>query len=208
MIQTAVICYHKNINKIYPSKWIGEYKNSIIKQTHLAFDLYELNYGGGEERVFENSNYESKEFPSFVYGLNYLLESLRNDYDCVMNTNVDDVYALDRFEKQLPYIERGYDIVSSNFSLVEDDKVIKTHAFDKLDIALELSNNHNVVCHPTVCYSKNFLMNNRYIPEQQPLEDMMLWQRTVKKFKYIILPDVLCYHRLHEQSVCQNEENR
>lgn len=208
MTQTAVICYHKNIKSIYPSKWIEEYKNSILKQTYTAYDLFELNYGGGEERIFEHSNYESKEFPSFVYALNYLLESLRNDYDCIFNTNSDDTYSLDRFEKQLPYIENGYDIVSANFSLVEDDKIIKTHAFDKLSIELELSNNHNCICHPVIAYSKNFLMNNRYVPEQQPLEDLMLWQRSIKKNKFIILPDVLCYHRLHEQSVCQNEENR
>lgn len=208
MISTAVICYHKSLFKIYKDEWIKDFRYSILNQTNNDFDIYELDYGGGVNHIFEKSNYQSKEFPSFVYALNYLLEQLRDKYDCVLNTNVDDYYSIDRVEKQVKQIQHGFDIVSSNFSLVEDDKVIKTHAFDKLDIALELSNNHNVICHPSVCYSKNFLMNNRYVPEQQPLEDMMLWQRTVNKFNFIILPDVLCYHRLHEQSVCQNEENR
>lgn len=207
-MNAAVVVYHKNLYDIYQERWVKEFKHSILNQTNKEFEIHELAYDGSSNRIFENSNYESKEFPTFVYALNYLLESFRNDYDCIFNTNCDDTYALDRIEKQLLYIEQGYDIVSSNFSLVEDDKIIKTHSFEKLDIALELSNNHNCICHPVVAYSKNFLMNNRYVPEQIPLEDLMLWQRTVKKFNFIILPDVLCYHRLHEQSVCQNEENR
>lgn len=207
-MKSALIVYHKNLFSIYQASWISEFKESILNQTYKDFDIYELDYGGGNNRIFENSNYESKEFPSFVYALNYLLEQLREQYDCVLNSNVDDYYSLDRVEKQVRQIQHGFDIVSSNFSLVENRNITLTHQFHNLNIPLELSNNHNCICHPVVAYSKNFLMNNRYVPEQIPLEDLMLWQRTVKKFNFIILPDVLCYHRLHEQSVCQNEENR
>jgi hypothetical protein len=200
------VCYHKNATQLYPEKWIEEYRNSILNQTYKEFDIYELEYSGGDYRIFENSIYHSKPFPSFVYALNYLLDCLFfMGYDCVLNTNVDDVYSLDRVEKQLPYIERGYDIVSSNFHLVDGNGNITRQTFDNLNLELELANNHNVIAHPAVVYSKRFWENNRYVPEQIPLEDMMLWQRAIKNSKFIILPDILLYHRIHSNSVCQSE---
>lgn len=204
-MKVALLAYHKNINSIYPKEWIEEYKQSILNQTYKEFDIYELCYGG-TERIFEDSHYQAIPCPSFVVALNYLLEMLRDEYDCILNTNCDDVYALNRIEKQLPLIEQGYDIVSSNFSLLQDGATIKVHSFEKLDIALELSNNHNLICHPVVAYSKNFLLKNKYVPEQQPLEDLMLWQRSIKNgYKFKILPETLCFHRLHSNSVCQSE---
>jgi hypothetical protein len=123
----------------------------------------------------------------------------------VANSNVDDVYALDRLEKQLPYIEASYDIVSSNFALTRDGEIVHRHEFHTMDLPIELSNNNNLICHPTVIYSKNFWKNNRYVPECQPLEDLMLWQRTVNKYAFFIHPDILLYHRLHDNSVCQSD---
>lgn len=206
-MKVALLAYHKNISTVYDPAWVERYKNSILNQTFKAFTIYEVNYGGGTERIFENSNYRSVEYPSFVYALNYLLiRTMIDGFDCVANSNVDDWYPSDRLEMQLPFIQQGYDIVSSNFSLVEDDKVIKAHYFENLNIALELANNHNVICHPSVVYSKRFLDNNRYVPEQQPMEDLMLWQRSIKNgYRFIILPETLCFHRLHNQSVCQSE---
>src|SRR5688572_693770 len=160
-MKKALLVYHKNLSSIYPAKWIEEFKHSIDNQTDKDFEILEINYGSGPERIFGNSQFELRTYPSFVYALNYLLDVCKvGGYDCAFNTNVDDTFALDRIEKQSKLIEQGYDIVSSNFSLVEDDQIIKTHAFDKLDIALELSNNHNCLCHPVIAYSKNFIQKN------------------------------------------------
>lgn len=205
-MKVALLAYHKNINTLYPKEWIEEYKQSILNQTAKDVSIFEQNYGNDNYRIFDNSYFESVPMPTFVHALNYLIKKvLSGGYDGIFNTNCDDYFSLDRIEKQLFFIEQGYDIVSSNFSLVQDGVIIKTHSFEKLDLALELSNNHNPICHPVVGYSRNFLLNNSYVPEQQPLEDMMLWQRTVKKYKFIILPDVLCYHRIHDNAVCRSE---
>lgn len=205
-MKRALICYHSRANIIYLEQWVSEYRHSVLNQTYKDFDIVELNYDGGSYRVFENSNYHSKEFPTFVHGLNYLLDSLFfAGYDCVFNSNLDDYFSLDRIEKQLPYIEQGFDLVSSNFALIQGDKIIKTHSFDKLDIEYELAHNHNIIGHASVVYNKSFWKKHRYIPEQQPMEDLMLWQRAIKNSKFIILPDVLLFHRLHSNSVCQSE---
>ncbi len=206
-MKCALLSYHKNLLELYPKSWIEQYKQSIINQTYKHFDIWEINYGGGEELIFEeNSNFASMQFPTFVHVLSFALDSLfQMGYDCVANTNCDDYYSYNRLEKQIPYMEQGYDICSSNFSLIIDDKVTHTHKFHNLDIKSELRRGHNPICHPAVCYSKEFWKNNRYVPEQIPFEDMLLWQRAINRgSRFIILEDVLCYHRLHSNSVCQS----
>lgn len=204
-LRLCLLCYHKNITEIYKPEWVEQYKSSIINQTYKEFDIIECNYGGGTERIFENSIYESKELPTFVHCLNYLLDKcFELGYDFVFNSNADDVNSIERIEKQLPYLMSGYDLVSANFSLINDNGIVHTHYFDKLNIAKELSVNNNIVCHPLVVYSKWFWEHNEYIPEQLPVEDMELWKRAINNSRFIILPDNLLKHRLHNQSVCQS----
>jgi hypothetical protein len=205
-LKCALIVYHKNAEAIYPDEWIFKFRESIEKQTYKQFDIFELEYGGGNLMIFENSIYESKELPTFVDAMNYLLDKVFSmGYDYCMNSNADDYFALNRVEKQLEYMNKGFDIISSNFSLVRDYEVIHTHRFDKEDIKLQLSLNNNILCHPVICYSANYWKGNRYIPESIPYEDLLLWKRSIDNYKFVILEDVLCFHRLHSNSVCQSE---
>lgn len=204
MGKTILICYHANIKSIYKSEWIDQYKQSILNQTFKDFIIYEINYGGGEERIFENSEYESKEMPTFIHAMNYLIEKALNDgADVIANCNVDDFVSHEWLNIQIPLMNE-YDIVSCNFLLLKDNKVVHRHYFDKLGIKQELDKNHNIVAHPAVTYSRKFLLENRYIPEEFPIEDMLLWKRTIDKYKFKIVSENLLFHRLHSNSVCQS----
>lgn len=209
MLKIAVIVYHKNVYQIYKPEWVELFKETLLNQTNKNFKIFELNYGGGVERIFDNSFYESATMPNFVYAMNYLLDKcFSGGFDYVFNLNSDDFYSLNRIEKQLEYAEKGIDIISSNFSLIQDDELIHTHRFDKLDIKTELDRKNNPLCHPVIAYSKKFWQQNRYNPDEIPFEDMLLWKRAIEKGNsFIILPEVLCYHRVHDNSVC-NSENR
>jgi hypothetical protein len=200
------MCYHKNAGGIYPQQWINEYRDSILYQEQQEFDIHEVNYGDTEYRIFSSSVFEQKRFPTFVHCMNYLLGSLFTDgYDCVLNTNADDKYSSKWVAQVAGHIAAGYDLVSCNFVLFQDDKLLHRHHFDRTNIAYELSRNHNVICHPAVGYSKKFWeRGNRYVPEEIPLEDLKLWQRAIANSKFIILPGHLCYHRIHDNSVCKS----
>lgn len=206
MSKIALLAYHKNIKNIYPSDWVEQYKHSILNQTHQDFDIFEQNYGGEKNRIFENSIFESIEMPTFVHALNYLMDKcFSSGYNYVLNSNCDDWFSLDRIEKQIPYLEAGYDLVSSNFALVQDNQIIKYHQFHNLNIQEQLDQNHNIICHPCAAYSRNFWTHNRYLPEEQPFEDIKLWQRAIKHSKFYIVEDNLLFHRIHPNSVCQSE---
>lgn len=206
-MRVALLSYHKNAEKLYEKSWIEEYKHSIDNQTFKDFHIFEMNYNGDNFRIFENSYFESVAMPTFVHALNYLLDKcFYSGYDYVFNSNCDDYFSINRIEKQLPYLEQGYDLVSSNFALVQDGQIIKYHKFHELNIEEELSKDHNCLCHPAMAYSKEFWKNNRYVPEEMKVEDLLLWKRALRSgSKIIIVEDCLLFHRLHNQSICQSE---
>lgn len=209
---SALIVYHKKVHGIYPDEWLKQFTDSIQAQTCQEFDIIELNYGAGVERLFPNSKFISKEFPTFVDGMNYLLGECFTTlgYQYVFNTNVDDYYAPERIERQLAYLKGGYDIVSSNFALIDTDgREFKRHAFHKSSILREFRRNHNIIAHPVVAYSKkSFSKGLHYNPSEIPYEDLELWKRMLPRNKFVILQDCLLFHRVHENSVCQNTNNR
>ncbi len=205
MLKLALISYHKNLDTFCEKRLVTEYKNSVLNQTYKDFDVFEVCYGGKEQRIFQNSRYEYKEFPTFVHCMNYMLDTLfENGYDAVLNSNVDDKNSVDRIERQVPYLEMGYEIVSSNFALVREGLLTHVHHFEHLDIETELNRNHNILCHPVIAYSRSFWERHRYIPEDIPFEDMLLWKKAIKDTKMIILPQILLFQNLHSNSVCQS----
>lgn len=207
MSKQALIVYHKNAETIYPKAWIDQFRASILNQTSQDFDIYEFNYGGSQYRIFENSTFYSRQHDNFVEVMNWLLEIIFDikKYDYAFNSNIDDYYALDRFEKQIPYLKKGYGIVSSNFALINDAGIeTLRHQFDKLDIQKELDTNHNIIAHPAVAYSKDFWKFNRYVPNEIPAEDLLLWKRGIEYHAFIVLPECLLFHRIHNNSVCKS----
>lgn len=208
-MKVALMSYHKNAYKLYPSKWLEDYKKSILNQTYYPFDIFEVAYGDEPERLFERSVYLHQEFQTFNHVQNFLLDHLFSEgYDCVFNSNVDDVYHPLWIDFLIKKIIDGYDLVSCNFYLVNDNgKTYKAHYFDSLNIEKELAYDHNPICHPAVCYSKKFWeRGNRYNPDDVKTknEDMKLWQRAIKNSKFIIHSAHLCKHRVHSNSVCQS----
>jgi len=200
-----LICYHKNLSKIYPTRWIDEFRDSILNQTYQDFTIMELDYGGGTERIFDESIYESKKLPTFIDAMNYLIgKALSEGAKAVGNLNCDDVYSPSWLDVQVPYLKK-FDIVSCNFSLMNENGVYHKHYFHDLDIKEQLSRNNNIIAHPAVLYSKKFLESNRYVPEQFPVEDMLLWKRTIDTYRFKIVEQNLLYHRIHNNSVCKSE---
>ncbi len=206
-MRVALMSYHKNLYEIYPEKWVEQYRDSILNQTFQKFSIYEINYGQSVGMIFWKSKYQSREFPTFVHCMNWMLDWLFNEcgYDAVANSNCDDIFSPQWLEKSIEKIKEGYDLVSCNFQLFNEHGIYHSHFFSRLDIAKELNRDHNVICHPGVVYSKRFWeKGNRYIPEQIPFEDRELWKRAIKNSNFIIQPEHLVLHRVHDNAVCRS----
>lgn len=215
-MKVSVIVYHKNITNLYKKEWIEKSFNSILDQSYQDFTIYELNYGGDDFKLYreyknsKNYHYYKIEMKNHAEAMNFLLnECIQDGYDVVFNTNLDDISHKNRFDIQLKYIKKGYDLVSSNFIYIDgDDKETLKMTFSESDIKKELDRNNNVICHPGVCYSRNFLEKNRYITTEIPEEDLLLWKRTVDNYKFFITPEYLINYRIHNNQVTKQFENK
>lgn len=211
-MKVALISYHKNVFTLYNPKWIQKHVETVINQSYKDFDIYELDYGGNGNRIFPYSKYRSNIFPTFVDAMNYLLDKLFNEeeYDVVGNLNCDDYYDLERLEKQLAWVRSGYNIVTSNYTLIKNGDEALITEYDKKDIRKELGRGNNIVAHPAILLTKGFWKTGlRYDPSEIPAEDMKLWIRALNfGFNIKIAPEPLLYYRIHENSVCNNVNSR
>jgi hypothetical protein len=213
-MKIAVILFHSNIKRLYKQRWIDTCLDSIIHQTYNDFIFYEINYGGDDYSVLENRKYEQKlkfwnlKKNNHAEAMNFLFDRVsEDDCDLVFNINLDDFYDLRRFEIQIDFAKQGYDITSSDFSYIQeiddfnDNLLFDMNMSDYEDINFTLKNNDNIIAHPCVCYSKNFIKNNRYDSNKIPEEDWDLWKRTCDKYKFTIINEVLLYYRRHSKQI-------
>jgi glycosyltransferase involved in cell wall biosynthesis len=208
-MKVAAIFYHKNISSLYREDWIEKSFKSVLNQTFKKFTIYELNYGKDDLKLCEKysnkkkSHYFNIEMDNHAQAMNFLIENcLKDGFDIIFNNNLDDISNEKRFELQINEIKRGYDIVSSNFIHIdsEDDEIRKMD-FSKIDIKEQFNLGHNVLCHPSICYTKKFLEKNRYISDEIPEEDFKLWKRTLSDYKFYIHPEYLIKYRIHNNQI-------
>jgi hypothetical protein len=196
-MRTAVISFHKNVRR-YPKEWIISYKKSILNQTNTDFDILELNYGGGNERIFGNSIFTSVFLNDHAQAHNLLVDvAFKMGYDFVLNSNVDDVYFPSRVDLQIKAYDANVPVISGNYQILNSD--YRT-AFHLLDMDAEFDRNHNIIAHPVCGYTKKYLeYRDKLISREIPKDDFRLWKRIRhKKAVFKIMPDILFYYRVSE----------
>ena len=209
-MKVATILYHKNILNICEKSWIDQCVNSILNQTYKNFTIYEINYGDDDFKLkgqYDTDlewNFYNKELENHAEAINFLFEQCEKDsIDYIFNNNMDDWSRFDRFQLQLnESLESGVDICCTNFIHIDgDNSEIRKMNMSEYDFQMEFDIGHNMVCHPSVLYSKNFYINNRYTPEEIPEEDFRLWKRTLKHFKFKLVDEYLIYYRIHPNQI-------
>lgn len=204
--KVGVIFFHKNIYEIYPKEWVDKCVNSMLNQSYRDLIFYEIDYGGDGLQLVEGSKFFSTEKINYADAMNFIISEAFNDgCDYVFNTNLDDYYSDKRIEKQLEYLEMGFDIVSSDFCYIDSNDII-IHYMNILksgSIKNCLSMDINVIAHPVVGISRKFWMdeNNRYDITKTPSEDLDLWKRSIENYKFYILEDILLFYRRHDYQV-------
>lgn len=211
----GVILFHKNIKTLYQKRWVDRCLESIINQTHSNYTCYEINYGADDYSLIDDyglkGKFYSNEMSNHAEAMNFIIDkSFEDGCDVIFNINLDDYYDIHRFTKQLIGIEKGYDVVSSDFVYVHErgnlDIIEEYLVTSDRDIKYELDRGNNVVAHPVVCFNKRFWESNRYIPSEIPKEDLNIWIRGINSgFKFFIIRDILLYYRIHNKQITSNE---
>lgn len=218
MNDVAVILFHKNIDGLYPWKWIADCINSIAGQTYHDFDVFELNYGADKTQLYPDSVFFQHELSNHSDAQNFILnEVFKKPYKYAFNTNLDDFYATHRILAQLDFLRQGFDIVSSDMKHInEDNMVTEQIVLHNRDVGLNFYGEHNIIAHPACAYSRKFWThpeNPGFVfqgPTEKtsfPYDDFTLWKWALSKgFKFHIVNDFLLYYRKHDNAV-SNKDN-
>jgi hypothetical protein len=218
-MKVSVILYHSNILTIYKKQWIQKCIQTIMKQTYKDFDLYELNYGNDNvnlKELFKISNkkhfYYKIKMNNHAEAMNFLLDTvfIEKEYNICFNVNLDDFYALNRFEKQIEAVKEGYELISSEYKFVHEiggiDNIggIAGLSMDSIDNLFK--RDITPMAHPCVCFTKEFWIKyGKYIPSEIPREDKLLWIRSYNNnAKLCILKDSLLFYRIHTKQISGN----
>lgn len=121
-------------------------------QSYQEYDIVECCYDNSNlsliemlknKNIFKEKKYFflNKKFKNNFECENYLFNYIFNDlkYDVCINTNVDDIYSYNRFEKEINEIKKGNDIVSSNYKIFQDYKN------EKYERKIDIVNNKELI---------------------------------------------------------------
>lgn len=128
-------------------------------------------------------------------------------YDRIAILDVDDYWADDKLEKQVPYLN-DYDVVGAKCEYFEGKE-------GSPPIPLgDFTNTHNIFSYNPIINSSAIIRKNdaiwddeRYVRDVG-LDDYSLWFKLFYfKRKFYNVNEVLCYHRVHKQSAFNNTNN-
>lgn len=194
---------------------------SILNQTCRDFDFY-IQYDGfvegevnqymldlNDERVKIQRRAENK---GLAQSLNDLLNIVKlKDYEFIARMDADDISVLNRFEKQISYLESNpiVDIVGGAINEIDEGgndrgKIVK-YPCSPNDCRVFFAK-RNPVAHPTVMFRRSFFENVgwHYPVDFERNEDTRLWHEGYKHECVIAnIPDVVLNFRVTDAMLTQ-----
>jgi glycosyltransferase involved in cell wall biosynthesis len=188
--------------------YLNEAIDCILNQSFKDFEFIILNDGStdGSDTIIEKyskldqrivfvNDYTNK---GFIYRLNQGLKLAKGDF--IARTDGDDICVLDRFEKQIRYLETHPDITlcSGWFEYIGAKTGVITLPLSHDEIKVHLLE-YSPIVHALMMCRRSFLtdQNLEYDPTAIAAEDYDLWTRIVGKATFANLPFVMLKYRMH-----------
>lgn len=191
--------------------YIGQCISSILNQTYKNFELVIINDGSTDETLNIINRFEDdrirlydRENKGLIATLNELIQLSK--YDFIARMDGDDICVSTRIEEQMKKINEGYDIVSSNAIVIDNNgnevKVTQYPTTQK-EIIAHLCFNSPFI-HPAVLARKK-IFDIGYSDKYIHAEDYCLWVNALlkKEYRAYCIKKPLLKYRVHENSVSQ-----
>lgn len=155
-------------------------------------------------------NYQRIEHIGIGAASNYGLKQAK--YDWIARMDADDISSPNRLEIQSKFIcNDSVRIISSWCGYFLNNKlkyIINTPVDDH--IIKEKLKLHSVISHQSSLFNKKFILNELggYSENLEAFIDYDLWLRAVNKVKFIVVPEVLIYARIRNDSVSNSKLNK
>lgn len=188
--------------------------DSVLSQTHKDFEFLiganacsdeffdELRAIANDSRV----RIFRTQLPQLAFTLNYLAEQACGDW--FIRMDADDVCEPHRFARLFEVIESGkYDVIGSWATLIDgNDRIIGqfTPPSERNAIRRKLLFS-NPIAHPTVAFSRSFLLQMRGYLGGYVSEDLDLWLRAIRSGARLAnIEERLLRYRMHDGQVSRS----
>lgn len=196
------------------SEYILQSITSILSQSFYDFELVIINDGSTDdtESLIKKVDdprirYFKKEHTGLADSLNFGLQKCSSQI--VARMDADDICALNWLEREFNvFNKKKRECVLSSWRAVFKDNRIKYIIDDKLEPTLINKKLllHSFISHPGVMYNKDLIISNGGY-RGDVYEDYDLWLRIHDKVEFYILPEVLIFQRIREDSLSRNNYN-
>lgn len=204
----VVMSVYKNDKLFFLKKSL----ESILNQTHSDFVLYIqcdgliardcMNYllSLKDTRIVIRERIENK---GLAYSLNELLAIIIDKgYEYIARMDADDVSTLDRFEKQVNYLQNNLDVDCLGTWAIEIDENSNEYFRKKMPVShkdcFEMFKIRDCLIHPSVMFRKSYFKKAGLYPLDTYFgEDTIMWAQGFNKgCVFANLPEFLLHFRL------------
>lgn len=189
-------------------KHLKEAIDSILNQTYTDFEVIILNDASTDRSEEIILSYDDQRIRyvknetnlQLVKTLNKGIELARGEY--IARMDQDDISVVERFEKQLRFMEDNIDIDVCGSYLqtigAKQEKWIYPTTPESIKISLMF---FSPLAHPSVLIRKIFFNSKTYDINYNKAEDYYLWASNINNNKFANIPEYLLFYRLHEHQM-------
>ncbi|WP_163182665.1 glycosyltransferase family 2 protein [Neobacillus sedimentimangrovi] len=202
------------------NKFLREAIESILNQTYGNFEFLIIDDCTTKDNIKTILSYKDpriklirNEFNlGLTKSLNKGIELATGKY--IARMDADDISELDRFEKQIAFLENNPDVIvlGGYAQVLGSNKIFMSKVEDFEVLKMRMIFFNCALVHPTAMINKDLLVQNgiKYNETIKKSQDYMLWAdcMTVKKIK--VLDEVVLQYRIHESqaSIANSEEQK
>jgi glycosyltransferase involved in cell wall biosynthesis len=194
-------------------KYISPAIKSILDQTFSKFELIII-----DDSSTDNTRAIIQSFSKKDSRIKLLTNSSSHNIATILNMGIDaaqsniiarmdadDIALPNRLELQYKLIHKSKKIavVGANIIIIDTSgKEIATRKYPQSSKELKRCLfRYSPFAHPVVCFRKDMFEEvGRYNPKYSPTEDLDLWFRLGKKYRFDSVPDFLLQYRVYEKS--------
>lgn len=206
LVSVVVPCYNHE-------KYVKETIESIVNQTYKNIELIVIDDGSKDNSVKVIQELADKYGFIFIHRENKGLCATLNEgimlskgkYLCVCAS--DDIYILNKIEKQVAFMEQNSDYAMSYGKIIEFD--------ENTEIKIEIKNPRSGFIFDSLLFGnfipavsqitrKEIFEDIGVFDENLYIEDWDMWLRIAEKYKIGFIDEYLAYYRIHETNISKN----
>ena len=192
------------------AQYLREAVDSILNQTIIDFEFIIIDDNSSDESVSILKSYSDSRIVLIVNETNVGLTKNLNigiklaKGDFIARMDADDISFVDRFEKQLSFLQSNSSIslCGSQFVEIGNGNQISKYPINHNEIYFTLLY-RNAIAHPTVMWRKTDFIDNSlfYNENYKTAQDYELWSRVVSCLKVANINETLLQYRTHPKQI-------